>query len=106
MVKGSNCAGGKKSKERLTVALRVSASGEIEKPLVIGKSLKPCCFKNIDTKNSPVSWTANRKAWMTGDIFQEWLTKFKAKIQKKKRYVLLQLDNAPCHPADFEFSNV
>ena len=32
-------------KEHLTVALCVSASGEIEKPLVIGKSLKPRCFK-------------------------------------------------------------
>ena len=106
VVKGSDCAGGKKSKERLTVALCVSTSGEIEKPLVIGKSLKPRCFKNVDTKNLPVSWTANRKAWMTGNIFQEWLTKFNAKMQKKKRHVLLLLDNAPCHPADLEFSNV
>ena len=42
---------------------------------------------------------------MTGDIFQEWLTKFNAKMQKKK-HVLLLLDNAPCHPVDLEFSNV
>lgn len=106
VIKGSDCAGGKKSKDCLTVALCVSASGEVEKPLVIGKSLKPRCFKNVDTNSLSVSWTANRKAWMTGDIFREWLTKFNAKMQRKKRHVLLLLDNAPCHPADLEFSNV
>ena len=53
VVKGSDHAGGNKSKERLTVALCVSASGEIEKPLVIGKSLKPRCFKSVDTKKLP-----------------------------------------------------
>ena len=104
MVKGSDCAGGKKSKEHLTVALCVNASGEIEKPLVIGKSLKPRCFKNVNTKKLPVLWTANRKAWMTSDIFQEWLKKFNVKMQKKKRHVLLLLDNAPCYPADLELA--
>ena len=49
-VKGSDCAGGKKSKERLTVALCVSASGEIEKPLIIGKSLKPHCFTMLTSR--------------------------------------------------------
>ena len=41
---------------------------------------------------------ANRKAWITGDIFWEGLTNFNVKMQKKKRHVLLLLDNAPCHP--------
>ena len=51
MVRGSDCAGGKKSKEHLTVALCASASGEIENPLVIGKSLKPRCFKYLYCAN-------------------------------------------------------
>ena len=43
--KGRDISGGKKSKERLTVALFVNQLGAFEKPLVIGKSLRPRCFK-------------------------------------------------------------
>jgi hypothetical protein len=43
--KGDDCAGGKRSKERITVALCSSFSGEKIKPLVIGKSRAPRCFK-------------------------------------------------------------
>lgn len=32
---------------------------------VIGKSLKPRCFKNATI---PVDYTANSKAWMTGKL--------------------------------------
>ena len=106
VVKGSDCAGGKKSKERLTVALCVNAEGEFEEPLVIGKSLKPRCFKNIDSRKLPISWTANRKAWMTSDIFASWLERFNKKMNAKKRHVLLLLDNAPCHPSTQSLSNV
>jgi len=45
--KGKSCSGGKIAKERLTVLLCVSMSGEKLKPLVIGKSVKPRCFKGI-----------------------------------------------------------
>ena len=37
--------GHKLNKERITLGLCVSASGEILKPIVIGKSAKPRCFK-------------------------------------------------------------
>ena len=59
-VKGSDCAGSKKSKDRLTVAVCVNAVGEFETPLVIGHALKPGCFKNLDTDRLPVKWTANK----------------------------------------------
>ena len=45
-LKGDRCKGGKLSKERLTVMLACSATGDKLKPLVIGKSYKPRCFKN------------------------------------------------------------
>ncbi|XP_060878619.1 tigger transposable element-derived protein 4-like [Metopolophium dirhodum] len=41
--------------------------GEFEKPLVIGKSQKPRCFKKF-----PIIWRANNKAWMTGSIMEDW----------------------------------
>jgi hypothetical protein len=34
---------------------------------VIGKSQTPRCFKNV--KKLPVEYAANKKAWMTSDIF-------------------------------------
>ncbi|XP_008178777.1 tigger transposable element-derived protein 6-like [Acyrthosiphon pisum] len=46
-LKGENCSGGKISKERVTVMLCVNMAGDFERPLVIGKALKPRCFKNI-----------------------------------------------------------
>ena len=48
-VKGTDCTGGKKSKERITVSLIANAAGDIEKLLVIGKSAKPRCFRNLQT---------------------------------------------------------
>jgi len=47
---------------------------EKRKLLAIGKSKNPRCFKGI--KNLPVDYTANSNAWMTKEIFTEWLTKW------------------------------
>jgi hypothetical protein len=63
--KGLDCAGGKRSKERITIALCASMTGEKLKPLVIGKCRKPRCFKSIDLKNFSVFYHFNKKAWMT-----------------------------------------
>jgi hypothetical protein len=53
---------GKKAKERLTVLLCSSGSGEKVKPLVIGRSQNPCCFKGYHKSNLRVTYEANRKA--------------------------------------------
>ena len=46
--KAKRCKGGKKSKERLTVALITSTTGEKRKLIVMGKYAKPRCLKNIN----------------------------------------------------------
>lgn len=104
-VRGTDCAGGKKSKDRLTVAVCVNAVGEFETPLVIGHAQKPRCFKNLDINRLPVKWVANKKAWMTGFLFKEWITAFNRRMRAGRRHVLLLLDNAPSHPQDLELSN-
>src|SRR5215469_232985 len=76
-LKGEKCSGGKLCKERLTVFLCGFMSGETEKPLVIGKSAKPRCFRNQDLRKLPVEWRANKKTWVTSHIMEEWLTAFK-----------------------------
>jgi hypothetical protein len=36
--------------------------GETEKPLVIGRAVKPRCFKHLKINNFPVIWRKNKKA--------------------------------------------
>lgn len=56
--KNVRCAGKKSPKERITVLFCVSAEGQKRKPLVIGASSKPRCFKNINLKGLPVTYAA------------------------------------------------
>ena len=63
----------KTSKERITVLLACSAAGHKLKPLVIGKAENPRCYRGTNKASLPVTYRANRKAWMTSILFQEWL---------------------------------
>jgi hypothetical protein len=87
----------KLSKERMTVAVVVNASGdEYIKPIVISTARKHHCFGRFDP-NSIVSYFFNKTAWMTIAIFQAWLIDFNKYISKKKRNVILLVDNAGGH---------
>lgn len=61
VLKSESCAGGKKAKDRLAVLICGNMFGEIMKPLVICKSQKPQCFKNIDIFLLPAMWKFNFK---------------------------------------------
>lgn len=106
MEKTDEAKGGKQAKQRLTVALCANAAGEKENPIIIWKSKKPHCFKNIDIAKLGVIWNSNKKAWMTSTIFEKWLCDFDKKMTKQGRNVLLLLDNAPCHLCDVQLKSV
>ncbi|KAK3106816.1 hypothetical protein FSP39_000437 [Pinctada imbricata] len=97
-IKGDECAGGKRSKERVTLALCASLTGEKLPPLFIGKSKKPRCFNSIKPESLPVIYKNNKKAWMNSALFEEWLRALDKKMKQQKRKIILFLDNAPCHP--------
>ena len=80
-------------------------SGEMQNPLVTGKAAKPRCFRNLDIRKLPVECRSNKKAWMTSQIVEEWLTAFNGRMKMQNRHVFLFLDNATCHP-HIKFSNV
>ena len=103
--KDEKCSGGKLSKERLTVLLCAN-SDDSEKlpPLVLGKSVKPHCFKNV--KTFPCSYAAQHKAWMTGDRFKAWLKDLDAQMRRQNRKILLIIDNCPAHPKNVSLTNV
>lgn len=95
--KGETCAGGKLSKERLTVLVVANMTGtEKRKLLVIGKSKSPRCFKNI--KKLPVNYQANKKAWMTSEIFTSELRQWDYNLRRANRKIILLVDNCPAHP--------
>ena len=52
--KGKQAKGGKKSKQRLTVAFFVNATGEkVDQPIVIWKNKLPRCFKKLQDPSRP-----------------------------------------------------
>jgi DDE superfamily endonuclease len=73
--------------------------------LVIGKSLNPRCFKNINKSALPVIYRANSKAWMRSDIFIEWLEHLDYYFRTMNRKVLLLIDNAGSHFNSKRFEN-
>ena len=107
------CGGFKVSKDRLTLLLCSNASGDrVLKPLLINRALIPRAMKGKNLKQLPVHWMANKKAWMTADLFTEWFKKcFVPEVRKymeKKGFdfkVLLLVYNVPSHPI-LEHSNI
>jgi len=65
------------------------------KPLLIGKSAKPRCFKGI--KTYPLDYESNKIAWMSNALFEKWLPNFDKKISLKGKKVLLLIDNCTAH---------
>lgn len=78
-----SCKGKANSKEKL-------------KPLVIGKAAR-LCFEHIDPATLPVTWTGNKKAWITTVLFCAWLKELNKTMHTRKRNILLLLENATSH---------
>ncbi|GFX41814.1 tigger transposable element-derived protein 1 [Trichonephila clavipes] len=104
--------GHKPTKDQLTLLLRANTSGDMKlKPLLVYHSENPRALKkNSIIKNKlPVMWRSNQRAWVTQDLFKEWL--FKVCAPSIKDYLdtndlplkaLLLLDDAPGHPKDLK----
>ena len=100
--KGDSCKGTKQSKERLTVLVACSMSGERLPSLVIGKSKNPRCFKGI--KNLPTVYDANKNAWMTSSIFEAWIRALDKQMIEMK--ICMVIDNCAAHPQVRNLTNV
>nr|XP_009486802.1 PREDICTED: LOW QUALITY PROTEIN: tigger transposable element-derived protein 4 [Pelecanus crispus] len=94
--KGETCSVGKVSKERITVAVGTNMDGSEKLPLlVIGKNKSPRCFK--DVKSLPVDFEANDAAWMTSEVFEQWMHKLDDRFQAQQRQVVILVDSLPAH---------
>ena len=98
-----SCKGGKKSKDRLTCAFFVNASGGKDKPIIIGKFANPGCFRGIQDRSLlPCEYFNQPKAWMNSDFLMEILSKLSRRLSHEDRSIILFMDNAPCHPEDLD----
>ncbi|XP_050527813.1 tigger transposable element-derived protein 6-like [Daktulosphaira vitifoliae] len=71
-------------------------TGEKKNLLVVGKSKHPRCFKGV--KSLPVDYSANKNAWMTQEIFSQWLIKWDNELSRKMFFLV---DNCTAHnPCD------
>jgi hypothetical protein len=97
-IKGDKFKSGRNSKERLTILLAASVTGEKPPPFVIRKVNQPRCFKNVNVNSLPVIWRANKAAWMTYEMFTEWLNIISEMMKQQNRKILMTVDNCPAHP--------
>ena len=91
-------SGGKKSKDRITMAFTSNADGS-EKFVswIIGKSKNPRCLKNINRNILRIIYRHNKSKWMTGIICEEYLRWLNNRMRGEGRKVLLIMDNFSGH---------
>uniref|UniRef100_A0A3B3RIJ6 DDE-1 domain-containing protein n=1 Tax=Paramormyrops kingsleyae TaxID=1676925 RepID=A0A3B3RIJ6_9TELE len=93
------------AKEHVTLLLACNMDGsEKLELLTIGKNKKPRCFKNV--KKLPVYYEANKNAWMTSNIWTNWLKKVDNLMRCKKRQIVILCDNCAAHSSDVRLTNI
>ena len=73
-------------------------------PVITGESASPRCFKNLKDKTRPYRayYFKNKKAWIDSELMQSILRRLNKRFVAEKGNIVLFMDNASCHPADFE----
>ena len=93
----------KEDKARITAHLTINADGtEKLLPWIIGRAKNPRFFGK-DRKNTcgiPLVYHFNKKSWMNGEIFKEYLEWFDAQFSGRK--VLLLMDSFSAHETALE----
>ena len=103
--KGQVVKGRKESKQRVTILFCSNMPGtDKRKMLVIGHFLNPRAMgKDV---RRPCPYLANKKAWMTSQIFEDYLRRWDRELTQQKRRIALVLDNATCHPKLDDLVNI
>ena len=87
--------GVKVAEDRLIVLVWNNMAGLKSRLLVIGKSKQPRCFKNV--KTFPREYRSSRNAWMTSQIWTNWLQNWDLQLCKENQKILLLVDNCSAH---------
>lgn len=54
----------------------------------------------------PVDYEANKKAWMTSEIFEKVLRQWDSQLRNNKKKIILFIDNCPAHPKIGNLTNI
>lgn len=104
-LRNEDCHGGKLSKVRVTILLTANMDGSSKlRPLVIGKFKSPICLRGCGPL--PVTYTFNKKAWMTRVLFETWLRDWDEELTSSGRKVCLLLDNCSAHHCGVSLKNI
>ena len=107
--------GSKKSKKRFTVGLLCNADGTYKgHPIVIGNMKKPAgsdrkprlYAKLAVGQTHYIEYHYNKSAWMTSEIFFQYIHKLNRSFAYENKKIALLLDNASVHKLTQEFSHV
>ncbi|XP_043368815.1 tigger transposable element-derived protein 4-like [Dermochelys coriacea] len=80
--------------------------GSDKRPLfMIGKSKRPRCFPE-DFRKLPLNYVSSANAWMTGEIFINWLKKWDRQLCWQSRKICLFLANCSIHPQGVVLTNI
>ena len=100
-------SGVKGKKVRLTYLFTANADGsEKLPPLIIGKAKKPRAFENKTGAQLGFQYRNNAKAWMTANIYQEWLRQWDHDLGVKRRSIVLLQDNFSGHIVPAGLQNI
>jgi hypothetical protein len=91
-------AGTKKDKTRLTLALMCNQTGTLKDLFIIGTAIQPRCFKSKTAESMGFYYRSNKKAWMTGLLFQEYMKRLDDRCSHP---VLLLVDGGPHGMGDY-----
>jgi hypothetical protein len=88
----------KNQKDYLTLTFVVNMIGTDKLKLVmIYKFMRPRCFERW----FPIEyrwWFAKKMAWMTSNVFENWMMSLNVHFKSQKRKLILILDNFATHP--------
>jgi hypothetical protein len=91
----------------LTYAFTSNADGsEKLPPLIIGKAKKPRAFENKSGGQLGFYYRNNAKAWMTANIYREWIQQWDFELGAKNRRILLLQDNFSGHIIPDSLQNI
>ena len=99
-------SGVKGVKTQITYTFTADADGSEKLPLIIiGQWVQPRAFQGKSSKALEFYYRNNAKAWMTGKLYQEWISSWDRELQKKKQWILLLQDNFSAHIVPYDLSN-
>ena len=102
--------GSKLRKDRVTVLLCGSATGERFMPLVVGTAANPRAFvankvRDGKTERLGFVYKHNKTAWVTRDFFEDYLQRLNDKMMGENRHIAMILDNFQGHKIE-DMSNL